>query len=400
MNILSRIFCRIYQFALWSVFPLLPYREPLLIDNGVDGIPNTLLNEGKRRPLVITDEGIVKLGLCSILEASLKNAGFEYSIYSNVVANPTTVNVADAIDIYKNDHCDCLIGFGGGSSIDTAKAVGACIANPRKSLSQMKGILKVLHKIPLLIAIPTTAGTGSETTLASVIVDAETRHKYAISDFPLIPKYAVLDPDMTRSLPRSLTATTGMDALTHAIESYIGKSNHKMTKIEAKIAVRLIFANLRTAFENGDDMKARSNLLRASYLAGCSFTRSYVGYVHAIAHSLGGQYNIAHGYANAVILPIVLDSYGDKINKKLKKLAIAANVADELTPEDVAAKAFIDEIRNMNKYFGIGTSIPEIQVDDIALLSRNAAKEANPLYPVPVLLSAKELEKQYYMIKG
>ncbi|MGN1163590.1 MAG: iron-containing alcohol dehydrogenase, partial [Candidatus Ornithospirochaeta sp.] len=321
-------------------------------------------------------------------------------VYSDVVANPTSDNVNEASRLYRETLSDCLIGVGGGSSIDTAKAVGAVLVNPKKPLSKMGGILKVRKKIPLLIAVPTTAGTGSEATLASVVVDSRTRHKYAINDFPLIPRYALLDPNMTKTLPKGLTATTGMDALTHAVEAYIGKSNHRMTKIEAKIAVRLIINNIEKAWENGDDEDARAAMLRASYLAGCSFTRSYVGYVHAVAHSLGGKYNIPHGYANAVILPIVLRNYGKKIEKKLWKLAVASGLADELTPPSVGAKAFLDKIDELNNKFGIPSVIPEIKDEDIEELAHYADKEANPLYPVPVLMDKEELKKFYYILKG
>ena len=400
MNIIKKAYCRIFQFCFWAVYPLLPYREPELVENGLEGLSSVIKKENKHHPLVVTDQGVKKVGLLDKVTSVLDERNIVYSVYSDVVANPTTENVEKALIKYKEEGCDSIIAIGGGSSIDTAKALGARVANPKKPLSKMKGILRVRKRIPLLIAIPTTAGTGSETTLASVIVDKETRHKYAINDFPLIPLYALLDPEMTRSLPPTLTSTTGMDALTHAVEAYIGKSNHKMTKIEAKIAVRLIIGNIERAYKDGNDMEARAAMLRASYLAGCSFTRSYVGYVHAVAHSLGGKYNIPHGYANAVILPTVLDSYRPGIDKKLWKLAIAANLADELTPVKAGADAFMDKIKSLNKEFGIPSVIPEIKDEDITQLSKYADKEANPLYPVPKLMNAKELSVFYNKLKG
>ena len=247
-------------------------------------------------------------------------------------------------------------------------------------------------------AVPTTAGTGSETTLAAVITDAQTRYKYAINDFPLIPKYAVLDPKVTVSLPPFITATTGMDALTHAVEAYIGRSTTYGTRKDALLAVKLIFENIDTAYTDGTNVDARRNMLHASYYAGCAFTKSYVGYVHAVAHSLGGQYNIPHGLANAILLPHVLEEYGETIHKKLAKLAVAAGIAEKGTPCAQAAYAFIDEIKAMKKRFGIGNTVPDIQEEDIPKLAHYADKEANPLYPVPVLMNAKELEKFYYML--
>ena len=399
MNIFKKIYCRTFQTVLKLSIPILPYREPKIIEDDTKGIPEVLRKCNCKHPMIVTDPGIKKNGITKPLEEVLSSAGIEYSMYDKVVANPTTDNVEEALCLYKKDGCDSLIGIGGGSSMDTAKAVGARLARPKKSLEKMKGILKVWKKLPLLIAIPTTAGTGSETTLAAVIVDSKTRHKYAINDFPLIPRYAVLDPELTRSLPKSITATTGLDALTHAIEAYIGRSTYKRTRIQAKIAVRLIFWNLEKAYNDGNDMKARAMMLKASYLAGCAFTKSYVGYVHAVAHSLGGAYNTPHGLANAVLLPHVLEAYGKSIYGKLKKLAVSVGFADEFTPKEEAAKIFIDEIKKLEEKLSIPKTIEGIKTEDIPMLSRNADKEANPLYPVPVEMNAKELEKFYYLVK-
>lgn len=395
MNIVKRIYSRAYQRALYIAYPLLPYREPELIENKSEGIPLILEKEGKHHPMIVTDKGIVEHGLLKPLFEILDKAGIKYTLFDKVEQNPTTDTVESALALFKASSSDSLIALGGGSSMDTAKALGARYAMPRKSLKQMKGILKVYKKLPLLIAIPTTAGTGSEATLAAVIVDSATREKYAISSFPLIPRYAVLDPVYTYSLPKSLTATTGLDALTHAIEAYIGKSNFKLTRMEAKVAVRLIFQNIEKAYENGNDPKARKNMLRASYLAGCAFTRSYVGYVHALSHAMSGKYNTPHGKANAILLPYVLEEYGEAIYKKLKKLAIAINISDELEDEKTAAMKFIDEIKRLNKEMNIPEKFEELKKEDIKELSKHAEREANPLYPVPVLWTAKELEKIY-----
>ncbi len=397
MNIIKKAYCRVFQTVLWISLPILPYREPEIIKS-IRLIPDTIKSHGLTRPIIITDKGIMNLGLVNPLIDALGKANMPYSLYDGTVANPTTKNVAEALKIYKDDKCDCIIGFGGGSSMDCAKALGARYARPKKSLNKMKGILKVRKKIPLLIAVPTTAGTGSETTLAAVIVDSETRHKYAINDFPLIPKYAVLDPETTLSLPQSITASTGMDALTHAVEAYIGRSTTKQTRQEALKAVKLIFENLDTAYSDGKNIEARRNMLTASYYAGCAFTKSYVGYVHAVAHSLGGEYNVPHGLANAILLPHVLEAYGHTIDKKLHNLAIAANLATAETPDEEAAKVFIQAIKDMKIRYGIGDKIHEIKKEDIPKLAGYADKEGNPLYPVPVLMDAKELEAFYYEV--
>ena len=397
MNPLKKAYCRIFQNVFKFALPLLPYRNPKIIGS-VKGIPEVLEKRGYNNVLIITDAGIRSLGLTERLEQTLRRNCISYQIYDKTVANPTTVNVDEALHMYLDNDCQAIIGFGGGSSMDCAKATAARIAKPHQSLAQMKGILKIHKKLPLLICIPTTAGTGSETTLAAVITDAKTRHKYAINDFPLIPRYAVLDPKVTLSLPPFITATTGMDALTHAVEAYIGNSTTPGTRKNALDAVQLIFENLDTAYTDGNNIEARRNMLRASYFAGCAFTKSYVGYVHAVAHSLGGKYNVPHGLANAVILPMVLETYGDSITHKLRNLSLAAGLCDKQEDDKTATRMFIDAVKDMKKRFGIGDYIPEIQETDIPELSHYADKEANPLYPVPVLMDASELETLYYRL--
>ena len=397
MNTLRKIYCRAFQKAFHIAIPFLPYRKPK-IAGSVRELPEIIMRHKCTHVLIITDGGIMTLGLTRRLEKVLKEAGIPYTIYDKTVANPTTVNVREALELYHKEGCDAIIGFGGGSSMDCAKAVGACAVKPNQSLAQMKGILKVHKKLPLLMAVPTTAGTGSETTLAAVITDADTRYKYAINDFPLIPRYAVLDPKVTLSLPPFITATTGMDALTHAVEAYIGNSTTIDTRRDALKAVKLIFENIDIAYEHGDNIQARRNMLHASFYAGCAFTKSYVGYVHAVAHSLGGQYNVPHGFANAILLPLVLREYGSCIDKKLHRLAIAAGLADKNTPDHEAAELFIRAIEEMKERLGIVNIVKEIQETDIPKLAHYADKEANPLYPVPKLMDASELEKFYYML--
>ena len=395
MNRFRKMYCRTFQTVFKIALPFLPYRKPKIVGS-VKALPEILKKRRCENVLIITDAGIRKLGLTQRLEKVLAKNEIPYTIYDRTVANPTTENVAEAVELYRANNCRAIIGFGGGSSMDCAKATGARIAKPHQSLAKMKGILKVHKRLPLLIAIPTTAGTGSETTLAAVITDAQTRYKYAINDFPLIPRYAVLDPKVTLSLPPAITASTGMDALTHAVEAFIGNSTTYGTRKDALLAVKLIFENLDIVYNDGSNLDARRNMLHASFYAGCAFTKSYVGYVHAVAHSLGGQYNVPHGYANAVILPMVLEAYGSAVYKKLDKLAVEAGIADPEDSYEEGAKKFIQAIKDMKLRFHIGNTIPEIQEEDIPKLAHYADKEANPLYPVPVLMNARELENFYY----
>ena len=397
MNLPKKLFCRGVQTVLRAALPLLPYRDPKIL-NGVEEIPDCLKVKNIRKVLIVTDDFLHISGMLEPMKKALSAAGIGYVVYDEVTPNPTILNVELARERYLAENCESLIGFGGGSAIDCAKAVGARIARPKLTIPKMKGILKIWLPIPYLIAIPTTAGTGSETTLATVITDHNSSHKFPINDFPLIPRVAVLDPEMTRTLPQYMTSTTGMDALTHAIEAYIGRSTTRQTRAMALEAVRLIAENLEVAYNDGDNMNARKNMLRAAYLAGGAFTKSYVGYCHAVAHSLGGQYHIPHGLANAVLLPYVLESYGTCAHRKYKDIAVAMNLADKNTPEAEAAQLLIAQIRRMNAAMGISNKLQGIRKEDIPKLARYADQEANPLYPVPKLMNATELEQFYYAV--
>lgn len=390
MNVFKAFYCRAYQTILHIAQPLLPYRNPERIDS-VDGLPDVIKSNGKSRPLIVTDKTIVKLTATTAIIDALTSNGVTPTVYSDTVANPTTDNVADALRLYNEGNCDCIIAIGGGSAMDCAKAVGARIARPDKELNKLKGILKVHKKIPLLIAIPTTAGTGSETTLAAVIVDSQTRHKYAINDFPLIPSYAVLDARMTETVPPRIAATTGMDALTHAVEAYIGNGNTPQTRTDASFSAWQIIKHLPTAVHSPDE-QSRKKMLNAAHTAGKAFTRAYVGYVHAIAHALGGKYDIPHGLANAIILPIVLREYGKSVEKKLYELALSCQIVDNTATPHYAANAFIERIKSLNEQFDIPSKIDAIKSEDIHELAITAEKEANPLYPVPQLWTVKKFE--------
>ena len=387
MNPICKFLCRVYQAAFHLALPLLPYRNPL---------EGTLKALHPSAALLVTDAGVIRAGLNAPVEALLARCGVRCVRYGGTQPNPTVHNVEEALKMYHESGCSCIIALGGGSAMDCAKGVGARVAYPKKTLRQLKGLLRVLRRIPPLIAIPTTAGTGSEVTLTAVLTDSEAKHKYTMNDFTLIPRYAVLDPALTVSLPPHLTATTGMDALTHAVEAYIGRSTSQRTRRLALEAVALIFANIERAYHDGSDLTARRNMLKASYYAGEAFSKSYVGYIHAVAHSLGGQYGVPHGLANAVLMPYVLEAYGAAAHRKLGELAVAAGVASADEPADIAAAKFISAIRALNAAMGIPPKLPGILRTDIPLMARHAAREANPLYPVPVIWDAQELQRFYH----
>ncbi len=395
MNVFKAAYCRTFQFVFKIAIPLLPYRQPKILQS-VKDCPTVLQSKNIGRVMVVTDKTVMKLGLCDELTEALDNAEIAYSVYDETLPNPTIDAVEQARAQYLSDKCQALIAVGGGSVMDLAKAVGARIAKPQKTLKQMAGILKVRKKLPPLFAVPTTAGTGSETTIAAVITDGQTHRKFAINDFPLIPHYAVLDYKLTLGLPKDVTAFTGMDALTHAVEAFIGRSTTKFTRKNALDAIKLIRDNLKTCYDDPTNATARENMLFAAHYAGIAFTESYVGYVHAVAHSLSGRYGLPHGLTCAVLLPIALDFYGKAANKKLAKISKSVGIADSADGKAVAARKFIDWVYAMNDYLGIPRGFAEIMPEDIDKMSRYADKEGNPLYPVPKLYGRKQLKQIYY----
>lgn len=398
LNVFQKAWCRTYQGVFKILIPMLPYRKPELIE-GVDSVkklPAKIKELGYDSVLIVTDSVLMSLGLVDGLIDGLKAENVKVSLFDKTVPNPTIDNIEEALGMYNENGCQAIIAFGGGSPMDCAKGVGARVARPNKQIPQMKGLLKVLKKTPTLFAIPTTSGTGSETTLAAVVTNSETHEKYPINDFVLIPHYAVLDPTLTMGLPKHITSTTGMDALTHAVEAYIGNSTTKETREMARKATKLIFENLTKAYDDGKDLEARDNMQHASFYAGVAFTVSYVGYVHAIAHTLGGFYHVPHGLANSIILPYVLDYYGESAYKKLAELADVVGI--DGGSEEEKAKKFIQAIRDMNKYMNIPEKVSGIKEEDIPTMVERALSEANPLYPVPRLMGKEEMTEMFKII--
>ena len=372
----------------------LHWRRPIPVSGAgsIRKIPELLKKEKVSRVLVVTGPTVGKRLAPGILE-ELDRAGIAYTLFAEVEANPSVSTVEKIRRLYLDNRCEVFIAIGGGSPMDAAKAAAARIVRPNTPVGKMAGLLKVGKKIPPYIAVPTTAGTGSETTIAAVITDGETHHKYALMDLHLVPKYAVLDPEMTRELPPKITATTGMDALTHAVEAYLCWTYNTQESIRlAEEAVCEIFRYLERAYRDGNDMEARTQMLIASYKAGFAFTRAGVGNVHAIAHTLGGLYNTPHGLANAVLLPIVLEDYGEAVHEKLAHLAELTGVKYGGSDAE-KANAFIEEIRAMNRRMEIPSGFDFIREEDIPQMVQWALAEANPVYPVPVVYDSARCER-------
>ena len=392
---IKKAYCRIYQKAFFfaQCTPFFDWSEPYVLEGAgaIRKLPAFIKEKGLDNVLVVTDKGLMGIHLLDSLFEELEKAGVKYTVYDGTQPNPTIQNIEDAMQLYLDNNCQGVIAFGGGSPMDCAKVAAARATNPKKPVKKMRGVLKITHKLPPLFAVPTTAGTGSEVTLAAVVSDPETHEKNACNDPKLRPKYAVLDPELTTGLPPHITSTTGMDALTHAVEAYIGKSNVKSTREYAERATKMIFDSLETAYADGKNIEARENMLKASYYAGMAFTRAYVGYVHAIAHNLGGFYGIPHGLANAVIHPYVLEYFGETAHKRLAKLAVIAGVKKDGTDAE-KANAFFAAIKKLNADMNIPDGFDCIKEEDIPTIVERALKEGNPLYPVPKIMDKADCE--------
>lgn len=391
---------RAYQKVMKVMLYFLDWSEPQLLTGpgSIRKLPSVIKEKGIGKVMVVTDKGLMSLNLLDGLFEELDKAGISYVVYDGVQPNPSIENIEEAREMFVSNGCEAMIAFGGGSPMDCAKAACARVVRPNKTIPQMRGVLKVMRKLPPFFAVPTTAGTGSETTVAAVVSNTQTHEKYAINDPCLRPKFAVLDPELTTGLPKKITSTTGLDALTHAVEAYIGKSNTRETEDYAEKATKLIFENLETCYNDGQNIEARGQMLLASFYAGMAFTRAYVGYVHAIAHNLGGMYGIPHGLANSVILPVVLEEYGSTIYPRLAKLAEIVGINGQT--EEELAKGFIAEIKAMNERMAIPTAFKQIKEEDIPTIVERAMKEAHPLYPTPVIFDADRLAQIVRKLKG
>jgi alcohol dehydrogenase class IV len=288
---------------------------------------------------------------------------------------------------------DAILAVGGGSVIDAAKVIGAMVVSG-KSPAKLVGMLKVGKPMLPLFAVPTTAGTGSEVTVAAVVTDPVAHVKAAVIDPKLVPAAAALDPLLTTGMPKSITAATGMDALTHAVEAYTNRWPHAETAFHAVSAVRMIFANLPRACANGEDIEAREAMLLASFYAGLAFTKAYVGYVHAFSHKVGGMYGVPHGLGNAILLPYVLDFLKDAplAEQRLAELAIAIGAGKDGEPQAALAQRFVERVRELNRTVGIPEKLAALKATDIPEVARAAMIEAHRDYPVPKNMALSEAE--------
>jgi alcohol dehydrogenase class IV len=296
--------------------------------------------------------------------------------------------IRKGITLCRRRACDAVVGFGGGSPMDAAKIIAYAVANDTDPF-KLAGYFKGLRSPLPIYAVPTTAGTGSEVTVAAVMSDPEQGKKLVVADTRLVPAMAALDPDLMAGLPRAVTAATGMDALTHAVEAFVGKWATETTDRWALAATGLVFGNLRGACRNGRNLETRERMSLAATYAGLAFTRANVGYVHAIAHQLGGTYHTPHGLANAILLPHVLRFLAPAVAKRLARLAVAAKVGTADEKPAVLAKRFIDAVESLARDIGIPAQLDALREADIPQLAAAACWEADTNYPVPRYMSPK-----------
>ena len=391
---MGKMYCRIYQAVFKIGMYLIPWSMPETLEGAgaVKKLPALIKEKGFTKVLVVTDKVLMDLGLPKGMLEAMDSAGIEYVVYDGVQPNPTDRNVNEGLKLFRENGCQAMVAFGGGSPMDCCKGIGAMAVKKGKTVEQLQGLFKILHKIPTIFAVPTTAGTGSETTVAAVITNEKTHHKASMNDTSLMPKYAVLDPELTVGLPPKVTSTTGMDALCHAVECYTNNTyNSKLEKKLSEDAVKLIYDNLYEAYTDGSNLEARHNMQKAAFYAGRAFTRGCVGYVHAIGHTLGGLYGTPHGLAMSVILPHVMRQFGSAAHARLARLAEVCGMTGANDAEK--AEKFISWIEEMKVKMNIPAGLDVIKDEDVPQIIEWAMKEANPLYPVPAIWDKADFEK-------
>jgi len=401
VSVLRTVYCRGIQYGMKIAQYAVGYRTPICVEGPgcIAKLPELIRSHRVKKILVVMDAGLVRVGLADRLYRILDSAGIPYAVYDEVQPNPTAADVEAGLKIYLSEKCDALVAMGGGSAMDTAKAVGARSLRPKKSVRQLQGTLTVIKHLPCFFGIPTTSGSGSETTCAAVITDVATGRKAAINDPFTMPQIAILDPELVLSLPPHITATTGMDALTHAVESYTnGIYNTKLENKLARAAVKLIHDNLYDAYMDGSDLKARQNMQKAAFFAGRAFTRGGVGYIHALGHPMSSLYGAPHGLAMSVLQPYVLKAYGPVVYDRLAELADVCGLGGDSNQEK--AENFIFWIEEMNEKMKIPKHLDFLHEEDFGQIVKWAMKEANPVYPVPVVWGRKQFRSILNEVKG
>jgi len=377
---------------LGAIFLPFPWPKVFEGEGSAQELCRNVISEGRKRVLFVTSKSPVRTGLVQPLIETLEAAGIQVTLFDGIRPDPTVEQIEEVVAILQQAKCDAVFVLGGGSCIDAAKVIAARAKNPSKSILKMTGLFKVTWGMLPLYAIPTTAGTGSEVSIGAVVTDTQAQRKLPVMDLRLLPRAAALDGALMAGVPRDMTAATGMDALTHAVEAFISRNAFKRTDDMALEATRTIMTDLEKVVADGNDIPARHRMARASYLAGKAFTQVGVGYVHAIAHNFGALYHLPHGRANAIVMPYVLEYSLKDCAPRLALLARACGLADAGASDESAARAFIARIRALNDKFGIPSVVDDLKAADIPRIARHAREEARFTYAVPRYMNQAQCE--------
>lgn len=388
----------------YSMYVIPPQNSEVIQGPGsIRKLPLLMKAKGVRKPLIVTDSILMEIGLLGSLMGELDAIGMPYAVYDGVQPNPTIDNVEDAYALYRQNGCDAVVGFGGGSPMDTAKVVAGRAVKPHRTADKLGGYMKIIlpfpKRLPRIFAVPTTAGTGAETTSAAVITDPKKHTKYTVMDFSIHPHFIVLDPELTLGLPPFFTAITALDALSHSIEGYIGLAHCRICDVYSESAIRMIFENIDKVYNNGKDIAARGQMLLASYYAGIALNRALTGYVHPFAHKIGGMYDLSHGRVIGAAMPLVFEYYGDVVSKRLGRLADIINISTPDMSDSRKAAAFIEAIRGINRTYGVGETIPELKEADFPEIVKAVHLECIA-YPVPKIMDDNDVLRLLRMLKG
>jgi alcohol dehydrogenase class IV len=386
-------FYKALMFLLKGVEFLMPQGKPLIMTGAGSSIElcATMRRFGHKRVLLVTDKVLHELGVLQPMMDALDAHGMQVTVFDGVLPDPTYTQVEEGVALGRSIGADAVLAVGGGSPIDAAKVIAAGLTNP-VPIKKLTGIRKVKKPSLPLYVVPSTAGTGSEVTMAAVVSDPESHEKTPVIDPDTIPVAAALDPEVQMGMPPAITAATGMDALTHAVEAYLSKKATPETDRYALAAARMIFECLPRAYADGNDMEAREALALASCYAGLAFTKAYVGYVHAIAHTFGARYGTPHGLANAIVMPYILEYSLDAASDRMADLAVAAKLGEPQDGRRLLAQRLVDRVREMNVELGVPETLEALRPQDISDIAKTALHEAHFLYPVPKYMDQPRCE--------
>ena len=391
---LKVIFYKIIMQVLKLAGKIIPQSQPFIFtgEDSALSLTKLIIDQDTKHVFIVTDSVLNSLGIANNICNLLEENQVKVTIYDEVTPDPSEHVVNSGIALLRKQQCDLVLAIGGGSSIDAAKMI-AVLAKSKQTIKGVAGLLKIKKQGLPLCVIPTTSGTGSEVTMAAVITDTENQSKSLVVSPKMMAMATALDPILMQGMPAKITADTGFDALTHAVEAYLSKYANEQTDQFALTAIKLIFKQLPTAYHNGSNLASRQSLALASCYAGLAFNKTNVGYVHAIAHQIGAKYHSPHGFTNAVVLPSVLDFYLHGSEKRLAKMAHAIGIDTSTLNDMQAAEQFISAVKMLQSEVGIPKTLSCVEVKDIKILAKAALKEAHYFYPVPKYLTPAKCEQ-------